>query len=282
MKDCKYFRTLMAEALLGELVPADRACLESHLAACPSCAKEYEGWRETLRLLDKRERPDPGREFWDGYWGRLMGRLEKETPVTTPAVRWWRRFVGQAPTLPRWMYQTAAAVVLVGAGILVGRLLLSPRSPLLLPPGGEPVVALVPASSGDPAARARQYLDRSKLVILALVNYNPATEDAYALDLPLQKKISRELVTEAAGLKTELKAPRDRRLRELVSDLETILIQIANLESENNLEAVEFVRQGVATRGVLLKINLSEMDGKAKNSRNPKSLGRPRTDKSSA
>ena len=202
--------------------------------------------------------------------------------MTAPAVRWWRRLVGQTPTMPRWIYQTAAAAVLVGVGVLIGRLLLSPRSPLLVPPGEEPVVALVPASTVDLAARARQYLDRSKLVILALVNYNPATEDAYALDLPLQKKVSRELVTEAAGLKTDLKAPRDRRLRELVSDLETILIQIANLESENNLEAVEFVRQGVATRGVLLKINLSEMDGKAKNGGNPKSLGRPKTDKSSA
>ena len=76
MKDCKYFRNLMAEALLGELVPADRACLESHLAACPSCTAEYEGLHETLRLMNRRERPDPGEEFWGGYWGRLMDRLE--------------------------------------------------------------------------------------------------------------------------------------------------------------------------------------------------------------
>jgi Putative zinc-finger len=282
MKDCEDVRTLMAEALLGELAPGDKARLESHLAVCPSCAEEYEGLRETLRLMDKRERPDPGREFWDGYWGRLRERLERESPAERPAVSWWKRLAGPARALPRWTYQTAAAVALVGAGILIGRLLLSPPGPSTVHPGGIPGSALIPASTGDPAARAREYLDRSKLVILALVNYNPATEDAYALDLPLQKKLSRELVTEAAGLKTDLKAPRDRRLRELVSDLETILIQIANLESENNLEAVEFVRQGVATRGVLLKINLSEMDGKAKNGGNPKSLGRPGTDKSSA
>jgi hypothetical protein len=54
-----------------------------------------------------------------------------------------------------------------------------------------------------------------------------------------------------------LKGPGQRRLRELVADLETVLLQIANLESGNDLEAVEFVKQGVENRGLLLKINLS-------------------------
>jgi hypothetical protein len=98
-------------------------------------------------------------------------------------------------------------------------------------------------------------------VLLALVNYNPATEDPYALNLPYQKQVSQELVMQAGGLKSDLKKPGQRRLRGLVADLETILLQIANLESENDLEAVEFVKQGVENRGVLFKINLSEMGG---------------------
>ncbi len=263
MKDCKDFRTLMAEAFLGEPAPADRAGLENHLAACPACADEYAGLRETLRLMDKRERPDPGSEFWAGYWGRLMDRLEGETPAQRPSVSWWKRLAGPARALPRWTYQTAAAAALVGAGILIGRLLISPPAPSPMIPGGKPEGVLIPTSTGDPAARAREYLDRSKLVILALVNYDPAREDPYALDLPLQKKISRQLVSEAGRLRTDLKGARERRLRELVSDLETIFMQIANLESENDLEAVEFIKQGVAARGVLLKINLSEMKRKS-------------------
>jgi hypothetical protein len=98
-------------------------------------------------------------------------------------------------------------------------------------------------------------------VLLALVNYDPASEDSYALNLPRQKQVSQELVTEAGRIKFDLKDPRQRRLRELVTDLETILLQIANLEAENDLEAVEFVKQGVENRSILLKINLSEMSG---------------------
>jgi hypothetical protein len=282
MKDCKDFRNLMDEALLGELSPQDKAYLDRHVAACPSCASEYESLRATLRIMDGRERRDPGREFWDGYWDRLADRMDRETSEEGPAGGWWKRLAGLGHSVPRWAYQTAAAFVLVGAGILIGRLILSPPTPSAESPGGKPGGALLSASNSDPATRARDYLDRSKLVILALVNYNPATEDSYALNLPLQKKISRELVTEAGRLKIDLKAPRDRRLRQLVSDLETILIQIANLESENDLEAVEFVKQGVATRGVLLKINLNEMDVNRPDHRNPPSHDRPRTDKSSA
>lgn len=272
----------MDEALLGELSPQDKSSLDSHVASCPSCASEYESLRATLRIMGGRERPDPGREFWDGYWDRLADRMDRETSEERPAGGWWKRLAGLAHSVPRWAYQTAAALVLVGAGILIGRLILSSPTPSVERPGGKPGGALLLASNSDPATRARDYLDRSKLVILALVNYNPATEDSYALDLPLQKKISRELVTEAGRLKTDLKAPRDHRLRELVSDLEIILIQIANLESENDLEAVEFVKQGVATRGVLLKINLSEMGGNPPDGRSPKSHDRPRADKSSA
>jgi hypothetical protein len=281
MRDCEEFRDLMAEALLGEIAPSDKASLENHVASCAPCAAEYRALRLTLRIMDERERPDPGNAFWEGYWDRLMIRREQDTPAEEPAGRWQRWLAGLRRAVPRRVFQTAAALILVGAGVLVGRLIIFPPISHTERPGGKAATPLISAAEGDPMARARSYLDRSKLVILALVNYNPATEDAYALDLPLQKRVSRELVNEAGRLKTELKAPRERRLRELVTDLETILIQIANLESENDLEAVEFVKQGVTTRGVLFKINLSEMDGKTADGKTTKTDDRPRTDKAS-
>ncbi len=256
---CKKCRRLLVEALYDELEPKANSFFERHTASCPGCAAEFRALTETLRTMDKRTRPEPEPEFWDGYWDRLSLRLEKDKlsgRMSSP----WRRNTGRVWQLvPRWVYQTAAAVALFVIGVWIGRTVFVQRQvPLDVATETSAVPAVQPAGT-DPVLRARDYIDRSKLVLLALVNYDPVSEDPYALDLPRQKQVSQELVSEAGQLKSDLKDPRQRRLRELVTDLETILLQIANLEAENDLEAVEFVKEGVESRGILLKINLSEM-----------------------
>lgn len=261
MKECDRCRGLFVDALYDELDAQEKVFFAQHLSSCPACAAEYKAMAETLRTMDARVRPDPRRGFWDRYWDRLAGRMQRERPDVRTPQPWWKRLGRVRAFSPRWAFQTAAAVVLIAVGIFVGRSVFSPRpAPLdIAPPIAQ--APAVPPAADDPVLRAQNYIDRSKLMLLALVNHNPATEDPYALNLPFQKQVSQELVGQAGDLKSDLKSPGQRRLRELVSDLETILIQIANLESENDLEAVEFVKQGVANRGLLLKINLSEMRG---------------------
>ena len=48
-------------------------------------------------------------------------------------------------------------------------------------------------------------------------------------------------------------------LRALIDDLEVILLQIANLEAEHDVPAIELVRSGVDRRGILLKIQVEQM-----------------------
>jgi Putative zinc-finger len=263
MKGCKKIHGLIVEALYENLGPEAKPFFEEHLRSCPGCAAEFKSLGETLEIMNRRVRRDPGREFWDGYWDRLSRRLEmeKETAAKeTPDHSGKRpgRFTGWKP---HWAFRAAAAIALIIAGIFIGRTIFSPR-PI-------PVEAARPADAAqavrtaatDPVLRARSYVDRSKLVLLALVNYVPSAADPHDLDLSLEKQISRELVRQADGLKSDLKGPGRHRLRELVTDLETILLQISNLESQNDFEAVGFVKQGVESRGIFLKINLSEMGG---------------------
>jgi len=261
MKACKKCSGLLVEALYGELDPKAKAFFDGHIGSCPVCAAEFKALTETLKAMDERARPEPGQDFWDGYWDRLSRRMGKEQAAEKMPRSWGKRLGRIWSLAPRWAFQAAAALVLIAIGVFIGRGVFSPqrtpveasRQTVKAPPGQ-------PAES-DPVLRARNYVDRSKLVLLALVNYDPKTEDSYALNLPYQKQISQQLVTQAGKLKSDLRDPRQRRLRELVADLETILLQIANLETENDLEAVEFVKQGVENRGVLFKINLSEMGG---------------------
>jgi Putative zinc-finger len=258
MNECAKSRRLMAEALYDDLSPKDRAAFEAHLARCGACASEFAAMTDTRRILDTRERRDPGPAFWEGYWDRLAKRLDAE-PAPRP-VR--RRAFRSFALFPAWAFRAAAAAALLLVGILIGRILLRPPAPRFVrttPPAVVPAPGAGVLQASTPVLRARDYFERSKLILLGLVNYDPGASDTYGLDLPRQKRLSRELVNEAGSLKSDLKAPAEKRLRELVADLETILVQIANLESANDLDAVELVKNGVEEKGIFLKINLTEM-----------------------
>jgi hypothetical protein len=45
----------------------------------------------------------------------------------------------------------------------------------------------------------------------------------------------------------------------LISELEIILMQIANLEEQYDLESVELIRSGIEHKGILFKININQV-----------------------
>jgi hypothetical protein len=257
MTDCQKCRDLMVEALYGELGPDEKADFDRHLEDCPSCSAERAAMAGALRLMDRRERTDPGPEFWGGYWDRLSRRMiwEATAPVGRPSLA--SRLRGVFAGWPRWSYQAAGAAALLLAGVLIGRLVLAPPAgtKTTIAAGGRAAVT-APASA---VVQAADFVDRSKVILLGLVNYDPATEDAYAFDLAGKKAASRALLTQAPAIRKGLDGPGQRRLRDLVSDLEVIMMQIANLESGQDLEGVELVKQGVDRKGLFLKIDLSRM-----------------------
>ncbi|HEU4366010.1 MAG TPA: hypothetical protein VFT13_11165, partial [Candidatus Krumholzibacteria bacterium] len=216
----------------------------------------------------------------------------------------WRRSLGS------WGYRAAAAVVVLAAGVWIGRTVLQPaprtadrapgvadvtprndgrtpaQEPARIPdetqgtgtdlavrpgavdaPAGEvreeardvtaggPAADVVAAShSGDDALR---YIGRSQVVLLALLN--GGNGEAVPASYTSEREQARVLVAEGRRLQDGLTRPEDRRLRELVGQLEMILREIANLEADNDLDAVEMIRNRVDREGVLLQIDLRQM-----------------------
>ncbi len=265
MISCRMAKDRMIEALYGELGPSDKERFDEHLRSCPDCASEYSVLGATLRVMDQRERPDPGPAFWDGFWDRLSRRKVWEEAGEAPRTSLGARFVRALSGLPRWSYQAAGAAALLFVGILIG-------SRLINTPGGTGRVdsASVSAPSGA-VVQAENYIERSKILLLGLVNYDAATEDAYAFDLGRKKTMSRELAAEAPAIRGALNERGQKRLRDLVSDLEVIMMQIANLGSGQDVEGVELIKQGVDRRGIFLKIDLDRMGRDARGAVNPAS-----------
>lgn len=259
MSSCRKWRGSFIQALYDELTPEQRTRFEEHLKTCPKCAADYARFASTLRIMDQRERPEPEDVFWAGYWDRLAPRLET-TGKTRAAVHGWKNRVTKVFAIqPHWAIGAAAAAALLVVGIFIGKIAFGP-SAIDTDGGSHPV-----RGSRDTAkmtslpARAERYLERSQILLLGLVNFDPETEDPEALDLTQQRAVSQQLVREAGLLKAELSGPPDRKLVALIQDLEVILLQIANLESEQDLAAIEMVKAGVDRRGILLKIDLEAM-----------------------
>jgi hypothetical protein len=246
---CQDCEKRFVEALYGELEGEAKRDFAAHLSSCSRCSRMYAEWEGALRTMSRRERPDPGQPYWDGYWARLEARLEPgKEPSKEPGEPgrrggWLDRVVpGWSNAGLRWAYGVAAAVVLIAAGALVGRMILPGRAPETGTVAGKVVTPLPTGTVSDATS-------------------NPAVDGAFPADWSGQKKRSRELVAQAASLKGELNDPKQRRLRDLVNDLELILMQIANLESEGDMAAVELIRSSVDNQGLMFKINLEQLRG---------------------
>jgi len=249
MSECKKCRSLFLEYFYGELDSPKKKFFDDHILVCKKCKSQFEEMEAVLQFTGKRVRPEPPEEFWDSYEKKLTRRIEIENEKPE------RRF----KVTPKWAYQAAAAVALIIIGVFIGRELFSPSISGLQHASRQSDIATSQQPEITIVNRSQAYIDRSKLILLALVNFDPSIEDPYALDLPYQKQVSRELVEEASFLKKELAESDQERLENLVAGLEIILLQIANLESERDFEAIELVRDGINKRGILMEINLSDL-----------------------
>jgi len=258
MSDCKKCQDLFGEAFYEELNAEQKNFVENHISVCEGCESEYDEMTSTLKVMEKRARPEPEQAYWNGYWNKLARRMEEEKSLAPKTESWWRTFIRAFILAPKWALQTAAALVLVVLGIYIGRMIFSPSPSEIQQARQLPAVTSQVEQSAEYIHRAHNYIERSKLILLALINFDPETEDSYALDLPYQQQVSRELVSEASFLKEGIADSEQRRLRDLITDLEVILLQIANLESERDFEAIELVKKGVDSRGILLQIHVTD------------------------
>lgn len=251
MNTCGEYELLMADVLFDVPDPVTKERLDAHLAVCSECAAAFRTMQTTLGVMQRRERPAPP-EGWTAFDARLNTRLACETRIArrqdrpTSALRASLR-----------LRKVALASALVAAGVVLGWLLFAPpHVPRFAVQHDTEPATIQPASA---EVRAQQVVRRSKVLLLGLVNYDPEGEAAGGFDLGHTQQVAGELAMEASVLRAELHADDQQRLQRLITELESVLIQIAALESKADLPAIELVKDDVDQQALLLKINISEM-----------------------
>jgi hypothetical protein len=205
--------------------------------------------------MDQHEVPAADTAYWKGYWNRLSGRLESDGRRTIlPDWRTWSLPV-LLPVRPAWI-SVAAAVLLVATGIFIGQSLYVGRSA-----DG----AYARASVFDPAvvaefnSLASTYLERSKVILIGLDNFDPRNDDLSTMNFSRQQRFSQELLRQGRELKSHQVMAADPSMHLLVEEIERVLLQLANSEGEDYRWTISLVQEGIDKNSILLKITLVEL-----------------------
>ena len=266
MNKHKEIQLKIYEYLREELSQEERDRVESHLSGCKECAAELDMMRATLSMLPSpltepsEERPE---QFWNQFVSKVIEKTgtSKQTRVSPfTEVIWW---IEELILLhPKYTYAIGGAL----ATLLLVFAFWTFRSPERFDEAfrsdGKPLEHHVaPVSQNEHAAqqlgvqpeRVSDYFRRSKMLLVGLANLK--TEPDEPLDLSAERRVSRNLIKEARYLKRQ---PIDPQSREVLNDVEKILIEVANTGERHDAPNVEIVRSGIHQENLLFKIRMAE------------------------
>lgn len=255
MRTCKKYEDLFLKALYDDLDDKERNQFHNHLKGCEACKLRYNRYKATLQIMDRKQDQELPQEYWDSYWDRLLDKMETPEKETMRWIPKNKKFKIIIP-LPSWSYKVGFALGVLVIGIFLGRTIFSPSSDILQERMSSKQKYNTLASLD---ARTNKFLEKSRILLLGIINYDPDTDERSSFNLEGNREISQQLVQDVYSLQEDLEQTSQNKLSRLVEELELILLQIANLESEEDIAQIEMIQSGVEQKSILMKITINEM-----------------------
>mgnify|MGYP001579575363 CR=1 FL=1 len=243
----------------GNSSESDQKTIEQHLAGCTRCSKVLTELQHIMHLVP-RNSVDPSKSRPEMYWQHFAEEVQRRVlSASDEQTLSWQDFIlGWVGHRRSFVVGFGSAIALIMLTVSVWQLL-NFRSDQKESAGQESRVSTPQIQAASLEARTQDYLERSKILLVGLVNEDPAMTAQSKLTFGKQQKVSKDLVRESRELTAALGEPSQQRLRRLILDLELILIQIADIEAQDDSPAIELVKSGLERRNILLKINLEEL-----------------------
>jgi hypothetical protein len=213
----------------------DAPAAAAHLTACPSCATEYETIRRVLALVSEAPIPDRGDRYGEEVWTRLRWKL------------------GSRERRRRWQSLTAVAALLTIA-FFAG--LFFRTRPATAPTGVQQATTSAGPSTSDEGAErllasvVSDHLDTSGRMLLEVANANATdavtTKSSRAEDLVSANRIYRQTAQQQG----------DERIAQLLSDLEPILLELANAGGSLEGKKLAELQNRIESKGLLFKVRV--------------------------
>lgn len=250
--DCKAVNSRVQRYLDGELSSKQKEKFDAHLQDCAGCAAEVKSFRMIFSEaadLEKQTVPDD-------LWQKIALGLDEQPQSTWETfldkVAGWRDEMSLNFIIPAPALKFSGMALLLVLGIWVGRLTLK---------NNDVQIAQQTQDAGYRLA-AQNYIEKSKILFLGVINAD--SEDIRNSGLNMERKMAQGLVRQTAVLKDGLSGKRDARLRQLISELEMILVEIANMEEAEDIKDVELIKSGIDRKGLMLKINVQDFSAEKK------------------
>jgi hypothetical protein len=270
--NCKNFKGIVVDALYNfdQLSEEDKGLFHAHLATCPACAGEYEEMAAVLGMMDQRQRPEMGEEFWNSYMLRLQEKLKEAEDKEKKKIwlwpkKWWENFSFDIQRL-RWVLYPAAALLLVVLGIAIGRYLYPPS----VPGKGDEVISSELPMERKISPAVADHFENLRPMLIDYANYTAEENETSDEELvTVDKKTMKKLVLQNYLLKKIAVRENDLSLKELLVDLEMILLEISNIEpNRERNETIRRVRDILDRSDILFKMKVYN-----KHKNNRKTLG---------
>jgi hypothetical protein len=212
-----------------------------HLNSCAACRGQYETLRRVLALVSDLPVPERGDDYADAVWNRLRWRLDRKKRRT------WQTLISVAAILAiafvtgQWWEARQHRANVPGAV-----------------PGGSGAVALSSAPAQS-AATGRllivvvgDHLESSERMLTELANADPKKQ----FDAVSQQKRAQDLVASNRIYRQTASDRGEKRMVSILSDLEPVLIELANAPSTLTPEQVQALQRRIDAQGLLFKVRM--------------------------
>ena len=110
---CQRIQPHLLALIEGELKQRKREKVARHVAACPACASAMHSLRQTLRVVQTIDVPEPSPAFWQEFGTALHQRIRREEAAHQGRRHWqlWELFRLPKPALAA----VAVSLILVGS-----------------------------------------------------------------------------------------------------------------------------------------------------------------------
>ena len=224
----------------GELDAVSAGRSERHLAECADCRASFARLQRIMAAVDMMPEPTLPDSFERTVWARLEPELPLGNARGTPRRRGGLSWFAWSPATLAW---AAAVVVLVAGAFFAGRA----TKP-------EPVQTIASADQLRErvlVADVGEHLDRSQAMLVDLVTADPSD-----LDMAAERKRAEELVAANRLYRQTAAAAGEARIRELLDELERLLVELAASPDQMSADDMENVRDRIDANGLLFKVRV--------------------------